>query len=295
VWAHEPALAERTQLLALLGDPRMRGDARRVLVALGRPGLELLIEALDDPRTPAAVRRHLPRTICRFRDSIAAAALVNRLPHEPDGRTELKLLRALGRMRADHPALPIDAAPIRAYIRRATRDAVRYAVFADHLASHPIGTPTGALMAEILADKRRSAIEHAFRALGILHPRDGVRSAYDAFGTDDDARRVAAREIVASLLPVDSRGALLAVLDDLPPAARRARTGDLAPGPFATAEMFFAALLADPSASLRCVVAGHVAEQHLVALASELERLRSHDGRPLVTQAFDQALAVLHG
>jgi len=262
VWAHEPALADRTQLLAMLGDPRTRADARRVLVALGRPGLDLLIEALDDPRTPPTIRRQLPRTICRYRDSTAAGALVNRLPHEPDARTEIKLLRALGRMRADHPNLPIDAVPIRAYIRRATRDAVRYAIFADHLASHPIAAPTGALVADLLADARRIAIEHAFRALGILHPRDGVRSAYDAFGTDDDARRVAAREIVASLLPADVRGPLLAVLDDLEPAVRRARTAELAPGPFPTDEAFLAALLADPSESLRCVVADHLAGHH---------------------------------
>ena len=227
-----------------------------MFVALGRPGLEQLIEALDDPGTPPAIRRHLPRTICRFRDSTAAAALVNRLPHEPDSRTELKLLRALGRMRADHPTLPIDAAPIRAYIRRATRDAVRYAIFADHLAAHPIASPPGALIAEMLADQRRLAIEHVFRALGILHPESGVRSAFDAFGTDDDARRVAAREIVASLLPADVRGPLLAVLDDLPPAVRRAQTAELAPGPFPTDEAYRAALLADPSESLRFMVAG---------------------------------------
>ena len=55
------------------------------------------------------------------------------------------------------------------------------------------------------------------------------------------------------------------------------------------------ALLADPSESLRCVVAGYVAERHLIALRPDLTRLRPGDERPVVTQAFDHALEVLHG
>ena len=125
-----------------------------------------LIEALDDPRTPPAVRRHLPRTICRFRDSTAAGALVARLPHEPDARPSS---RSCARSAACAPTirtLPIDAAPIRAYVRRATRDAARYAIYADHLASHPIAPPTGALLARAARREPPDAIEHAFRALG---------------------------------------------------------------------------------------------------------------------------------
>jgi hypothetical protein len=56
-----------------------------------------------------------------------------------------------------------------------------------------------------------------------------------------------------------------------------------------------AALLADPSESLRCVVAHHVAERHLVALRGELARLRPLDGPVLVVHAFDQAMARLDG
>ncbi|HSN30944.1 MAG TPA: hypothetical protein VLT45_31880 [Kofleriaceae bacterium] len=295
VWAHATTLADRSRLLALLADSRVRGDARAVFVALGRLGLDMLIEALDDPETPVSVRRHLPRSISRYRSAAAAAALVNRLPHEPDTRTELKLLRALGRLRTDNPALPIDAGPLRAYLHRAVRDAVRYATYADHLELHPIESRSGMLIREILAEKRRIAVEHAFRALGILHPRSGLKSAHDALSSADEARRSAAREIVGALLPSDVRGPLLAVLEDLPPVVRRSRIVDLAPAPFHTREAFLAALLADPSESLRCVVAGYVAERHLTALRPELTRLRPGDERPVVTQAFDHALEVLHG
>lgn len=286
VWAREPALADQRVLLALLADVRVRNEARAAFLALGRTGLESLIDALDDPATAEPVRRQIPRTLSGFRDPAAAAALVARLPHEPDPRTVFKLLRALGRMRTDNPALAIDPGPVRTYIHRAVRDAVRYATFAEYLEPRD-GSPSASMIRDLLAERRRIAIEHAFRALGVLHPEAGLRSAHDAFAGADDARRAAAREILGALLPADLREPLFAVLD-----GRRA--DDLTPGPFTTYEAFIAALLADPSESLRCVVAEHVAERHLTALTDDLARLRPSYGHPLVAHAFDRALAVLH-
>jgi AAA family ATP:ADP antiporter len=294
VLARAPALAEPRRVLPFVADPQLRGDARRVFQALGRRGLDVLVGALDDPWTPLAVRRHLPRTISRLALPDAAKVLATRLPHESDGRTELKILRALGRLRADDPKLAIDPAPLLEYLRRAVRDAARYATFADAMRDERDGSPTVDLICEILVDKRRTAVERAFRTLGILHPRDGVRSAYDAFAIGDDARVGAAREILAAVAPSEIAGPLVAVVDDLTPDQRRARLGDFAPVA-ADRDALLAALLADPSESLRCVVAGYIAERKLVGLEPDLERMRTADGPSLVMRAFDQALESLHG
>ena len=48
VLARATALADPDRLLALLEDPHVRGDVRRVFLALGRRGLELLIAPLGD-------------------------------------------------------------------------------------------------------------------------------------------------------------------------------------------------------------------------------------------------------
>ena len=69
--------------------------------------------------------------------------------------------------------------------------------------------------------------------------------------------------------------------------------GKVAAEPFATYEALLAELLADPSESLKCVDAHHVAERHLVTLRHELTRLRPLVGPPLVIYAFDQAIARL--
>jgi ATP:ADP antiporter, AAA family len=293
VFATRPDLVELERLAPMLQDPHVRPDVRRVYLALGQRGLDHLIAKLDDPRTPVGVRRHIPRTLSRYRSRDAAAALVARLRREPDGTTEFKILRALGRMRADKPRLPIDEPTIRDYARRAVVDAAHYATLADRLALEDSTSSGTQLLAELLADKRRHAIEHVFRALHILRPRAGWRSVHDAITSSDAERRDSAREIVEHLVPSLVRGPLLAVLDDMSPEQRRARLGELAAGPFPTYESLIAALLDERSESLRCVVAHLVAEHHLHALRPDLARLSAIDGPPLVVQAYEQALARL--
>ncbi|HEY4181671.1 MAG TPA: MFS transporter [Kofleriaceae bacterium] len=288
-WELEPTLADVERLLSLLEDPHVRGDARRVFIAGGPKFLERLLEALDDPRTPLSVRRHLPRTISRFATQEAAVALVGRLPREPDGSTEFKILRALGRMRADKPDLHIDAGPIRAYARRSTDDAVRYSRLRAALSMYKPAEemPGYDLLRELLAEKRQHAIERVFRALGILHPRDDMRSIHDALLSEQAEHRAAAREILEHLLPADERNQLFDVIRGVP------ADSDALKEKFPTDKDIIAALLADPSVSLRCVAAHHVVERKMVALRDELVRLKPVTASPLVTSAFEQALARL--
>jgi hypothetical protein len=178
---------------------------------------------------------------------------------------------------------------------RSVAEAARYTALAERIDAEPAGGPgTGAeLLRELLAEKRRYDIEHAFRALGILHPRHDLRGVRDAIVGADEHRRSAAREIVEGLLPVELRMPLLAVLDDLPPEVRRDRLGEVAPAPLPTYDVLVAALLADPSESVRCVAAHHAAARGLYRLRPDLERLRPATGSPLLIQAFDHAIARL--
>jgi hypothetical protein len=200
-------------------------------------------------------------------------------------------------MRADDPSLPISASIVRGYARRAIEEAARYATLYDYLTAElePSASASSGslLLIELLAEKRRRALEHAFRALAILYPRADLRSVHDAILGDDEERWSAAREILDHLIPIDLRRPLLAAMDDLSPAERRAQLGALAPGPFESYEDFVAALLADGNALQRCIVAHHVAERRLVALRPELVRLRTLGGSPYVIHAFDQAIARL--
>jgi len=288
-WQLAPELADVERLLKFLEDPHVRGDARRVFIAGGQLYLSRLLAALDDPRTSLGVRRHLPRTISRFLSPEAASALVARLLREPDGSTEFKILRALGRMRADEPDLEIDTNPVRAYARRSTEDALRYASLDAALGLHPTRTTPGLdLLRELLVEKRQHAIERVFRALGILYPRDDLRSVHDAVVGEHDEQRGAAREILEHLVPNELRVPLLELLD-------RKIDLDALREEYPAHQNVVSALLGDPSDSLRCVAAHHVAELQLVELRDELVRLKPVTDSALVTNAFEQAIARLHG
>jgi hypothetical protein len=285
VWAQRPDLADIHRMLLLLEDAHARGEVRRVIVAGGEPSLAAAISALDDPRTPLGVRRHLPRTISRFRTTGAAAALVARLVREPDGMTEFKILRALGRLRTDDPTLPIDTDVVRTYALRAIEDAARYARLGDRLRQERAPkTPASELLAALLVEKRRHALDRVFRALGVMYPHADMRSVHDAITSADDERAAAAGEILDGFVPADVRIPLVALI-----AAQNAPT----PRIDMTYEDLLAALLVDPSDSLRCVAAHHIAERRLVALRTDLVRLKANATPAIVLSAFDQALARL--
>lgn len=292
VLTRAPGLADLEQLLHLLASPRLRGDVRRVFTAAGDRGHAHLVDALDDPRLPLDVRRHVPRTLSQFRSATATRALLARLPREPDGVTEFKILRALGRLRADDPRLPVDARIVRRYAQRSLADAARYATLQDQVAVLDVadGGAGRGLLLELLAEKRRHGIEHVFRALAILQPRADLRSVHDAATSADRERRAAAREVVEGTVSSDLRVPLLALLDDLDPAARRARLGLLAAPLYGTSTALVVGLLGDTSESLRCVAAHYAASSGLTAVRPHLARLRPLTGPPLVTFAFDQAI-----
>jgi ATP/ADP translocase len=241
VWLVAPELSDADRLIALLHCPHVRGDARRVFAVTDY--FDRLVAALDDARTPLAVRRHLPRTISRFATPAAAAALVGRLMREPDGTTEFKILRALGRMRADNPALPLDLEPVHEYVKRSIADAMRYADLGAGLAAMHDGEGdlSAILIAELLVEKRAHAIERVFRALGIIYPRADLRNVHDAIISDDEDRKSAGHEILEDLLPAAVRLPLAAVVDESPTTS------------FDSEDAVLAALLADPSDSLRAL------------------------------------------
>ena len=196
-------------------------------------------------------------------------------------------------MRTDEPQLTIDPAPIRAYAQHSTEDATRYAWLREALELHRAPTPRLPgydLLRELLSEKRRHAIERVFRAHGISHPREDLRSIHDAMVQGDDAQRDAAREILEHVLPADQRAPLVDLLlhDDKHPHDEAEIREN-----YPSYTEVLTTLLADHSDSLRCVAAHHVAERKLVGLRDELLRLKPLTESKLVTQAFEQAIARL--
>ena len=141
-------------------------------------------------------------------------------------------------------------------------------------------TPGTELLATLLVERRRQAIERVFRALGILYPHAELRSVHDALTSSDNDRGAIAQEILESYVPASLRLPLLDVIDRSESGAAR----------YPTYEDLLRGLLTDPSDSVRCIAAHHIAERNLVALRGVLVRLRPVTSSDLVLHSFDQAI-----
>jgi len=223
--AAEPRPIFLETLVELLAEREARAYARPALVALGDVALDRLERALDDPETPPGIRLHVPRTISRFATARAAAILVQSLLREDDPRIRYKILRGLGRMRADDPNLPVDEDALRraaeTFLERAAT-MLQYRVAWDALVAAG-AVPSGRdLLPGLLENKERRALEGVFRVLHILEPGAEYALVYRGLEAGDPRTRAGGREVLENVLAGPLRPALLAMTDTLPPAERLA-------------------------------------------------------------------------
>ncbi len=232
--ADEPDAARLPVLMDLLAAPECRPFVRSGLQALGTPALEQLARALEDESTPFAVRLHLPRSISAFGSARATDILVARLPHEHDGRVLYKILRGLGRLRANDPSIPVDQALLMAVAEDTLARMIvllGYRVAWDTLrdlrarAASAARTEGAAdvppalepdLVATLLAECEQRALERACRILQILDTGEDFATIYSALRAEAAESRASARELIGHVLTGGCRDALLALTDTLP-------------------------------------------------------------------------------
>jgi hypothetical protein len=183
--------------IELLASPDTRPAARQALRALGAPALEALGAALARPETPAAVRRHVPRTLSRFASAEAAAVLANALDH-PDPQVAYKILRGLGRMCTEDPDLPVPREPVVAYTERSLVRCVQQlaARCALELEAELTSARWLGLLVELLRDMELRELERAFRGLHILEPHADHHATFEALRSGDADWGARAREVL---------------------------------------------------------------------------------------------------
>ena len=192
----------------------------------GEEALRALDEALFDPRTPARVREHIPRTISLFPPGQAVAVLQRHLAAERDGRVRFKILRGLGRIAADHPEVALDGALVRkvaAGTVAAAIDALRFRVGLVNGAERvpARATPAHRLLVTLLRDKESHRIERFFRLLQLLFREEDVRAIHRGLRNAD--RRVQSGQPRAAREP--ARGPAAGDRDGARRRARRPSSG----------------------------------------------------------------------
>jgi hypothetical protein len=310
-----------------------RASVRQALVLQGDAAFDALLQALDDPQTPARRRIHLPRTIARFGTQRAIDVLTNIIVKDRQGFVRYKALRGLGRLAAGQDAeqrtaraaaaLRFDRARLSAEMRRNLIEHLRLisvaaALEQDEGALSSSEIAAGAsLVLGLLGDKQRQSLERAFRLLQILHRDEDIRSAHAALVTGDRRLRGQAMEFLDTLTlsrgrPTpearEARELLRLIADDLPTADRVERSLAFIPRPPATYEDALVKLMADRDDLLATFAAYHgldLGTPRLVAAVTRIciERPYLNIATPLGARAeqsirsarMTPAVEVVHG
>lgn len=255
-----PSARHLPTLVDLLAHRQSRAAAREALSALGEVALEHLEKAMDDTSLPRAVRRHVPRTISRFSGQRPARILLRRLIAETDEAIHYKVLRGLGRLRANDPSAPIDRDALLGMAEVALDAAVtarRYRRLVDGARRRGADTPAAELLASLLGDQEASAMERAFRFLHIIRPTEEFEMIYDGLRSSDSSTRASSRELLEHVVPDPLHDRIVAMIDD---ANETDAPNSALADPSREYHTCLLAMSQEPSELLRSVVARHLAE-----------------------------------
>jgi len=320
--AASPSVHHIQALILLLARREARIEARTALEKLGSPALEQLERALADNSLPRALRRHLPRTISRFHSPRAAEILLRFLPVEPDDAIQFKILRGLGRLRADSPSLPVDRQMLFGLARdtlRRTITALHWKLVVDWMRSHDsrIDTSAGELLSTLLGDLEANALERVFRLLHIIQPTEELAMIYDGAKSPLPKIRAGSLELLEHVAPDGVRDGILALIDQAPDEERltnalvfydppsHTRFDELRAALSAGSRLSAASvqalystvlgeMLHDPSGVLRSVAGYHIAELGFGELSEQVAAASMH-GRDTITSLTERTLRLLEG
>jgi len=222
--AHAMAKIKRSsflpKLLLMLGQPAIRNETRAALLQYGEEGLGMLEAALGDDRLQRHVRRQIPHTIAQFASDQAARVLQKHLLQQSDGLVRFKILRALGRVAADHPEVRLDDAVLRQATKHAADDATDLLYWRVNLVRGAVAQPRRStaghsLIVLLLRDKERRAVERIFRLLGLTFRREDLRAVHRGLTNANAKVRAGSRELLENLLSSPLRESVLGLVDEV--------------------------------------------------------------------------------
>jgi hypothetical protein len=204
----------------MLGQREIRNETRAALLQYGEQALHMLDTALGDDHLPRHVRRQIPHTIVQFAPRQATLVLQKHLLQQPDGLVRFKILRALGRIAADHPEVALDEAVLRQATTRAIDDAVELLYWRINLGRGAVAQPQRltaghSLIVLLLRDKERHAVERIFRLLGLAFRREDLRAVHRGLTNASPKVRAGSRELLENLLASPLRESVLGLVDEV--------------------------------------------------------------------------------
>ncbi|MBI3935172.1 MAG: hypothetical protein HY316_10820, partial [Acidobacteria bacterium] len=179
-----------------------------------------LVDALLHPEQPFAVRRRIPRVLTGCPPQQAAEALLEGLS---DKRFEVRYQCgcALGVVAKQNPEIHFDPQLVfEAVQREATVDKK---VWDTQQLLERGEQEYGSSFAGLVRDRTSRSLEHVFRLLALVLPKEPLQIAFRGLHTADENLRGIALEYLESVLPSSVREPLWTLLEDRRPAQRPVR------------------------------------------------------------------------
>ncbi len=271
-------------LVELLGTGATRPTAREALARYGPRLVGTLGDYLSDPKESDAIRNALPRLLSQINTAETATVLLRVLP-ESDYELRSQILRALNRLRLDHPEGQIPDDCVNCEILREVQR--YYQLYLSVQALPADDAPGGRLLIRSLEERLDQTQERIFRLLGLRYSPEEIYDAYRALRSPYADRRVAALEFLDNTLDRSLKRALIPILEEktldrLLPVAQE--LFHLAP---LTTEQCLRALIRGNDAWLRSVALYRAGELRENALEAEIRDATSDsDSRVAETAAL---------
>ncbi len=214
-------------LISLMGNRRLKHDAREAIVAYGEPALEALVLFMNSADEHIWVRRAVPKTIALMGGEGAVDALIDTLS-VPDAFLRAKLIAALAYIRQRNEHLEIQPRPVKRHIRSEAGRYIRS--LADLLAVTPsnqlrldgpravIRAPRRqtTLLQSFLAHRMDTSVNNLFMLLELLLRPNDVRAASRSLLSGNSALHARALEYLDNTLAGTLRRDVFVVIDDSP-------------------------------------------------------------------------------
>ena len=171
-----------------------------------------LVDVLLDPDQPFAVRRRIPRVFTASPSQRAADGLLLGLA---DRRFEVRFQCGcvLEYLLSKNPGIEIPSGKVIEAVSREVK--VGKKVWENHRLLDRAEEVTGSsFVDDSLRDRADRNLEHVFRLLSFILPKEPLRVAYRGLHTDDQQLRGTALEYLETVLPVEIRDRLWPFLED---------------------------------------------------------------------------------
>ncbi|MBI4512611.1 MAG: HEAT repeat domain-containing protein [Gemmatimonadetes bacterium] len=204
-------------LVRALAWPQTREEARAALATFGERILGTLADYLRDRTEPREIRIQVARVFVELPSPLAVTLLLGAL-EDPDPGVRYHVLKALNRLRRDHPELMFDPEPVESALRRELEVLADVQALRTSLAGS-LEADGATLCARVLGEREDDAVERITRCLGLVYSIDELFHAYRAIATRTREGRGRGIELLDNVLRPAHRRAVLPPLERMGGAA----------------------------------------------------------------------------